>query len=114
MKTPRGAVVALKKPARPRVRRQPPNHVHFPQSLRDAIPGPDLPGCDRLLILSSIEGSWSRSILFGPRVQLNLRVEESGKLTGVFDVKVHLNGDAARALAATLEKLIEHGPNGES
>ena len=112
MKTPKGAVVALQKPARRRTQTPPPNAVHFPQALRDAIPGPDLPGCDRLLILSSIDGSWSHSIVYGRRVQLNLRVEESGKLTGVFDVKVYLNVDAARALAATLEKLtgFEAGP----
>ena len=108
MKTPKGAVVALKKPMRRRTQAPSPNAVHFPQALRDAIPGPDLPGCDRLLVLSSIDGSWWDSIVYGRLVQLNLRVEESGKLTGAFDVKVYLNVDAARALAATLDKLTEH------
>ena len=111
MKSHKGAVVPLKKPMRRPPHTPAPNAMHFPQALRDAIPGPDLPGCDRLLILSSIAGSWSHSIVHGRRVQLNLRVEESGKLTGVFDVKVHLNVDAARALADTLEKLIEHDGN---
>jgi len=40
-------------------------------------------------------------------VELNLRVEESGKLKGAFDLKVHLNLDAARALSATLQQLLE-------
>jgi len=34
-----------------------------------------------------------------------MRVEESGKLTGAFDLKVSLTPEAARALAATLQKL---------
>lgn len=82
------------------------NTMRFPHALRNAIPGDDLPGCDRALILSSIDGSSSSSVQFGgfdigPRVQLNFRVEESGKLTGIFDVSVSLQVDAARALAAT-------------
>jgi hypothetical protein len=85
--------------------------MRFPHELRNAIPGDDLPGCDRSLILSSIDGAVSHSVQFGgfdmgPRVQLNFRVEESGKLTGVFDVSVSLQVDAARALAATLEELV--------
>jgi len=39
-------------------------------------------------------------------VQLNFRVEESGKLTGTFDVKVHLNVEAARGLAVMLQELV--------
>jgi len=79
----------------------------FPQALRDAIPGPNLPGCDRSLRLSSVDGTSSQSVLFGgPRVQLNFRVEESGKLTGTFDVKVHLNVEAARGLAVMLQELV--------
>ena len=86
------------------------NFMIFPQALRDAIPGPNLPGCDRSLILSSIDGALSHSVQFGgmdlgPRVLLNFRVEESGNLTGAFEVKAHLNVEAARALAATLQEL---------
>jgi hypothetical protein len=81
------------------------NSVQFPQALRDAIPGPDLPGCDRLLVLSSIDGSCINSAIYGQRVQLKMRVEESGKLTGAFDLNVHLTIDAARALAEALRKL---------
>jgi hypothetical protein len=87
------------------------NSVQFPQALRDAIPGPDLPGCDRLLVLSSIDGSRINSPLYGQRVQLKMRVEESGKLTGAFDLNVHLTVEAARALAATLQKLTEREPS---
>ena len=82
------------------------NAMRFPQALRDAIPGPDLPGCDRSLILSSIDGTCWHSALMGRRVQLDLRVEESGKLTGVFDVTMYLNVDAARTLAENLRQLI--------
>src|SRR5277367_3435987 len=81
------------------------NFVHFPQALRDAIPGPDLPGCDRLLILSGIRASCGESPFYGRRVQLKLRVEESGKLTGAFDLNVYLTVEAAQALAATLQQL---------
>lgn len=86
----------------------------FPQTLRDAIPGPELPGCGRSLILSSIDGSCSRSV-FGQRVRLNFRVEETGKLTGTFNVCADLNVDAAKALSATLQELVErleHTPDG--
>jgi hypothetical protein len=81
------------------------NAVHLPQALRDAIPGPDLPGCDRLLILSGISASRVDSPFYGERVQLKLRVEESGKLTGAFDLNVFLTVEAAEALAGTLHQL---------
>ncbi|HME06581.1 MAG TPA: hypothetical protein VKG25_06005 [Bryobacteraceae bacterium] len=83
------------------------NFMQFPQALRDAIPGPDLPGCDRLLVLSSIDGKCLDSPFYGKHVQLKMRVEESGKLTGAFDLNVGLTMDAARALALTLQKLTE-------
>ena len=84
------------------------NAIQFPQALRNAIPGPELPDCDRLLVLSSIDGARANSYFYGHRVELKMRVEESGKLTGAFDVKVSLTIEAARALAQTLQKLIEH------
>jgi len=83
------------------------NTIQFPQALRDAIPGPDLPDCDRLLVLSSIDGACANSPFYGKRVHLKMRVEESGKLTGTFDLNVSLTMEAARALAATLQKLTE-------
>ena len=102
------AIATLKKqPSAARPRWAAENGVLFPQALRDAIPGPDLPGCDRLLILSSIDAGYVDSVLYGRRVELNLRVEESGKLKGTFDLKVHLNLDAARALSATLQQLLD-------
>jgi hypothetical protein len=99
------AVVATNQQVRPKWQSASLNSIQFPQALRDAIPGPDLPGCDRLLVLSSIDGSCINSPLYGQRVQLKMRVEESGKLTGAFDLKVHLTIEAARALADTLQKL---------
>ena len=99
------AVVVSKKRVQTKWKLASMNFVHFPQALREAIPGPDLPGCDRLLVLSSIDGRCVDSALYGERVQLTMRVEESGKLTGAFDLKVSLTVEAARALAATLQKL---------
>jgi hypothetical protein len=80
--------------------------MFFPHELRDAIPGPDLPGCDRALILASIDGS-CRPTPDGGRVRLNFEVKESGKLTGTFQVYADMEADAARALTATLLGLVE-------
>jgi hypothetical protein len=44
---------------------------------------------------------------FGPLVQLKLVVKETGKLTGRFVVRMDLQPEAARELAATLTKLAE-------
>ncbi len=83
------------------------NHIYFPQRLRDAIPGPELPGCARCLNLTSIDGDSSNDNLFGRSVRLKFLAEESGKLTGAFEIGVHLQVDAARALARTLLDLAE-------
>ena len=83
-----------------------PNAMVFPHELRDAIPGPDLPGCDRALILASIDGS-CRATPDGGRVRLNFEVKESGKLKGTFKVYADMEADAARALSATLLGLVE-------
>ena len=104
---PKGAVVPVSKQIKQRTHWTQQNAMVFPQALRDAIPGPELPGCDRSLVLASIDGGCSHTAWFGRRVVLNLRVEETGKLTGAFDIKVNLNVDAARALAATLAELIQ-------
>jgi hypothetical protein len=83
------------------------NHIYFPQRLRDAIPGPESPGCARCLNLTSIDGDYSSDNLFGQRVRLKFLAEESGKLTGAFEIGVDLQVDAARALARTLLDLAE-------
>jgi len=78
----------------------------FPRALREAIP--DLPTCvGRVLKIDSIDGQTSNSALFGPRVQLKLVVTETGKLTGKFVVRIDLEPEAARALAATLTQLAD-------
>jgi len=92
----------MKTPSKRRAGSAQGNHIYFPQRLRDAIPGPELPGCARCLILSSIDGG-----LYGRRIRLKFRAEESGKLKGTFDIGVDLQADAARALAATLLDLAE-------
>jgi hypothetical protein len=83
------------------------NYIVFPQELRDAIPGPELPGCARSLILSSIDGAWSSDHFFGKRVRLKFLAKESGKLKGSFEIGIDLEPDAARAMAATLLDLAE-------
>ena len=106
MKSPKGAVEPRKK-LRPRTKWPGSNRIYFPQTLRDAIPGPELPGCARCLILSSIDGASSNDDIFGRLIRLKFLAEESGKLKGVFEIGVELQLDAARALAATLRELVE-------
>ncbi|MGD1091803.1 MAG: hypothetical protein ABSB35_07395 [Bryobacteraceae bacterium] len=114
MRSSKKAVVPVKHPIARRRGLSVPNSMVFPHTLRDAIPGPELPGCGRSLILSSIDGSCSRSV-FGRRMRLSFRVEEAGKLSGAFQVYADLNVEAAKALAATLQELVErveHAPDG--
>ena len=106
MKSSKGAVVSPKK-VRSRVRPLAGNRIYFPQALRDAIPGPELPGCARCLNLSSINGDYTNDKLFGQSVRLKFLAEESGKLKGAFEIGVELQLDAARGLAATLRELVE-------
>ena len=98
-------VVATRKRDQSRLRFT--NYVVFPQKLRDAIPGPELPGCARSLILSSINGDCTSDQFFGERIRLKFLAEESGKLQGRFEIGVDLEVEAARALAATLQQLVE-------
>lgn len=78
------------------------NMMAFPRELRGAIP--DL-HTGRVLELDSIHGQPSN--LFGPLVELKLVVKETGKLGGRFVVRMDLQIDAARELAATLTKLAD-------
>ena len=98
-------------PARPdltrRRRLSPLNTMNFPQALRDAIP--TLARCwGRCLVLSSITGRALNDPLFwGRRVRIKFQVEESGKLTGKFDVWMDVDPEAARGLARTLNQLAD-------
>jgi len=78
------------------------NMMAFPREIRGAIP--DLHG-GRILELDSINGQASNTRLFGSLVELKLVVKETGKLTGEFVVRMGLQVDAARKLAATLTRL---------
>ncbi len=80
------------------------NTMAFPRELRGAIP--DL-HTGRVLELDSINGRGSSTPLFGALVQLKLVVKETGKLTGRFVVRMNLQPDAARELAATLTRLAD-------
>ena len=81
------------------------NVMHFPTELRKAIP--DWANSARLLRLTKVDGDCSHSVEFGRQVHVNFRVEETGKLTGAFDVIAHLDVEAAKGLAATLDELIK-------
>jgi hypothetical protein len=82
------------------------NTMAFPRELRDAIP--DLPTyVGRVLELDSMSAQPTNTHLFGPRVHLKLVVKETGKLTGEFTVRVDLEVESARALAATLTQLAD-------
>ena len=82
------------------------NTITFPSALRAAIP--DLPTCvGRVLALDSMSGHAWNTPMFGPRVQLKLVTKETGKLKGEFTVRVDLDPEAARALAATLTQLAD-------
>src|SRR5215831_113017 len=92
------------KPSRYRLPRN--NHMAFPRELRDAIP--DLPTyVGRVLELDSMSAQPTNTNMFGPRVHLKLVVKETGKLHGEFTVRVDLETESARALAATLTQLAD-------
>lgn len=76
----------------------------IPRELRGAIP--DLHG-GRVLELDSINGRLSNTVLLSPLVELKLVVKETGKLSGRFAIRMNLQIDAARELAATLNKLAD-------
>jgi len=80
------------------------NTMAFPREMREAIP--DL-HAGRVLELDSINGHASNTVLFGPLVDLKLVVKETGKLKGEFVIRMGLQPDAARKLAATLTQLAD-------
>ncbi len=97
-------------PALPSWRWSPQNTLNFPQALRDAIPA--LPHCwGRCLVLAAITGHAVHNRLWGRRVRLKFQVQETGKLTGKFDVWMDLDAGAARALARTLDQLAAQAEN---
>ena len=96
-------------PARRRFARR--NTMAFPRELRAAIP--DL-HAGRVLELDSINGRSSNTLLFGPLVDLKLLVKETGKLSGEFVVRMSLQVDAARKLAATLAQLADEAEKSKS
>ena len=92
-------------PAKPRFRLGR-NYITFPRELRDAIP--DLPTyVGRSLELSEMHGESSATALFGKRIHLRLTASETGKLKGRYPIRVDLDPEAARGLAATLIQLAD-------
>jgi hypothetical protein len=93
-------------PAPPARRLSPRNYMTFPRELRDAIP--DLPTyVGRTLELAGTHGSASNTRLFGTRVHVDLKIRETGRLKGRFTVRMDLQVEAARALAANLLELAD-------
>jgi hypothetical protein len=85
-----------------------PNTMLFPRELREAIP--NLPTCiGRVLDLTLVEG---HNPELGPPVALRLLLQETGKLTGEFTVRLGLQVEAARALAAMLTQLADQADAG--
>jgi hypothetical protein len=80
------------------------NTISFPRELREAIS--DL-HTGRVLNLDSINGDASNTALLGALVELKLVVRETGKLSGQFVIRIDLQAEAARGLAATLTKLAD-------
>ncbi len=80
------------------------NTMAFPRELREAIP--DL-HAGRVLELDSINGNASNTAFFGQLVHLKFVVKETGTLKGRFVVRMALQPDAARKLAATLTQLAD-------
>jgi hypothetical protein len=83
-----------------------PNNVTFPRELRDAIPD-HRPSAGRCLKLDSVDAQPAHTVECGRRVQVKLRVCETGRLTGVFDVWVDIELDAAKALAQLIQTAAE-------
>jgi hypothetical protein len=80
--------------------------MNFPQGLRDAIP--TLSRCwGRSLVLSAVSGFALHWRFWGRRVRIKFEVEESGKLSGKFDVWMDIDPAAARGLARTLNQLAD-------
>jgi hypothetical protein len=83
-----------------------PNWITFPQNLRDAIPTFE-PCGGRVLQIDSVDAGATNSAWTGARVAVKLRVCETGKLDGVFDIWIDLNINAAQAPAETLQTAAE-------
>jgi hypothetical protein len=83
-----------------------PNWITFPQELRDAIPTIE-PCRGRVLQLDSVDAAPTDTEWTGRRVAVKLRCCETGKLDGVFDIRIDLNISAAEALAEVLRSAVD-------
>jgi len=82
------------------------NTVTFPRTLREAIPEHEL-SAGRVLKLESVDAQGAHTVEWGRRVQVKMQTCETGKLTGVFDVWVDMDIEAARALAMLIQGAVE-------
>jgi hypothetical protein len=82
------------------------NNVTFPRELRDAIPD-HRPCAGRCLKLDSVDAQAAHTVEWGRRVQIKLRVCETGKLSGQYDVWVDVQIDAAKALIELIQGAVE-------
>jgi len=103
---PSKAEVSRERPGTPASRLKRRNYMTFPTELRNAIP--DLPTyVGRTLELTNMRGDASNTPLFGARVHLGVGVQEAGKLKGRYTVRIDLEVEAARGLAANLLELAD-------
>jgi hypothetical protein len=86
------------------------NTMTFPRQLRDAIP--ELPTCvGRVLQLAEVDVHSSNTVV-GTRVAVRFEVRETGKLEGVFPVRMDLDPAAARAFAEALRAAADEAERG--
>jgi hypothetical protein len=88
------------------------NTITLPRKLRDAIPDQEL-SAGRCLVFESADARGRHTEYWGRVVHLSLRVRETGRLTGVFDILADLDIDAAEGLATLIHAACEearHAP----
>ncbi|HWD99474.1 MAG TPA: hypothetical protein VG345_10570 [Bryobacteraceae bacterium] len=88
------------------------NTVTFSRKLRDAIPDQEL-SAGRCLAFESADAHGRHTEYRGRAVHLSLRVRETGKLTGAFDILADLDIDVAESVANLIHAACEqarHAP----
>lgn len=83
-----------------------PNNVTFPRELRAAIPVHQ-PSLGRCLELDSVDAQPAHTVEWGRRVQVKLRVCETGTLEGAFNVWADMELEAAQGLANLIRTAAE-------
>jgi hypothetical protein len=82
------------------------NAISFPRKLRDAIPDQEL-SAGRCLAFESAAARGRHTEYWGRVVHVSLRVGETGRLSGVFDILADLDVEAAEGLANLIHAACE-------